>query len=291
MRATYGNNLYESVFLWAEHQYLQTLQAYNTLTTRLYYVADPTLPAGYVGYSAPLKGWVYDSGISGAYIINEVSGGGFSAPLTRDSGIHIDYTNGRVIVPSSLGTNLILTGTYSALEVNLYAPNETEEQILTQNKFFLNPRYAKPFNSGIQPYTPATPAMFLNSLSSSNDSFQLGGLVNSRDTMSFTILAETNFQLTALLSLFRDSRFQYIPMCNLVDDPLDQWGDVKGATGYNYLALVAMFGQPGNLIYIENVRTSKVSDRTKLNPNQFAGIADLELSYVRQAPITSNVFV
>lgn len=290
MRATFSNNLFQSVFLWGEHLLAQQLQAYNVLTTQLFYTPDPSLPTGFVGYSAPLKGWIYDSGVSGAYIINEVSGGGFSAPLTRASGIHIDYENGRVIVPAALGTALTLTGTYSAKQVNLYAPAETEESILTQNKYFLNPRYNSPLNSGVQPDLFATPAAFLNTLTMRNEPFQFGGLIDSKDTMSFTILAETNFQLSAILSMFRDARYQYIPMCNLVDDPLDQWGDTKGGSGYNYRALVAKFGQPGNLIYVENTRTAKVSDITRLNPRQFAGIADLELSYVRQVPITSNVF-
>lgn len=292
MRASYANNLYLSVYIWAEHLIAQTLQAYNVQTTQLYYTPDPSLPAGYVSYNAPQKGWIYDGGVTGAYIINEVSGGAFTNyPLTRASGIHIDYTNARVILPASFGTNLSLTGTASVKQVNLYAPSESEEQLLTQNKYFLNPRYSSPLNSGIQPYLYATPAVFLNSLSSHNEPFQFGGLIDSKDVMSFTILAETNFQLTALLSLFRDTRYQYLPMCNLPDDPLDQWNDVKGGSGFNYATVVGMFGTPGNLIYVENTHTSKVADSIRLNPRLFAGIADLDLSYVRQVPITSNVFV
>lgn len=279
------------MYLWAENRMGQVLQAYNTLTTQLYYTVDPSLPAGYMGYSAPIKGWVYDSGISGAYIPNEVSGGGFSAPLTRASGIHIDYENGRVIVPTSLGTNLTLTGTYSAKEVNIYLPAETEGEILTQNKYFVNPRYASALTSGAPPYAYATPAVFVNPMSMHNEAFQLGGLVNSKASMTLTVLAETSFQLTAILSLFRDYRYQYIPMLNTVNDPLDGWGDVKGGTGYNYLSYVARFGGPGNLIYIEDVRTAKVSDRLRLNPRQFAGVVDLELTYIRQTPLSSNVFV
>ncbi len=291
MRASQDNNLFVSVFLYAEHQYLQLGQAYNTVTTKLYYTPDTRLPAGFASYNSPIKQWVYDSGVSGAYIINEVSGGGFSAPLTRASGIHVDYENGRVIVPSALGTSLTLTGTYSYKEVNIYAPSETEEQILTQNKYYLNPRYGMPFNSGVSPYVYATPAMFMNILASRNEAYQFGGLVDSKSTVSFTILAETNFQLTALLSLFRDMRYQYIPMCNLPDDPLDQWGDVKGGTGYNYLTVVRNFGVPGNLIYVENTHTARVKDISRLNPRQFAGIVDLDLSYIRQSPIGSNLFV
>jgi hypothetical protein len=51
-----------------------------------------------------------------------------------------------------------------------------------------------------------------------------------------------------------------------------------------------MWGQPGNLIYIKEVKTSKVSDRVKMNPQYFVGLVDITLSYIRQAPITTNLF-
>lgn len=273
---------------------LQQGVAYQTLTTRLFPTADPTLPAGYQGYSCPLAGFVPDSGVSGAWVINCVSGGGFSAPLTRASGIHIDYVNGRAILPTSLGTNLVLTGTASIPDIRVYLPNETESYLLTQNKYFVNPRFYSPLTaSGAPPNTYATPAIFINQIAASNESFALGGLVNSISTISITVFTESNFQMNALFSIFRDFRYQSFPMLNTISDPLNQWGDVKGgdSEGYNYLQYVASYGQPGNLVYIRNVRASKVSDKAKLNPQLFAGIVDLEVEYVRQVPQGSNIFV
>lgn len=292
MLATYDNNLLASTYLWAENFYLSHTQAFNTITTPLYYTPDPALGTGYYGYSAPLKQWVYDSGISGTYIINSASGGAFTNyPLTRASGIHVDYENGRVIVPSSFGTGLSLTGTYTYKQVNIYIAPDSEQQMLTQNKFFLNPRYRAPLSSGVPPYQFATPAIFLTPLTMNNEQFALGGLVDSKTSFTLTVFAETSYQLTALQSVFRDARYQYYPMLNTLNDPLDQWGDVKGGTGYNYNTFVNQFGQPGNLVYIENVRTAKVSDRLQLNPRQFAGVIDLDVAYVRQVPITTNIFV
>lgn len=294
MLAVYSNNLLAAVYLWAENRILQSAQAYQTVTTRLYPTADPQLGTGWVSYSAPFKQFVYDSGISGAYIINEASGGAFTTyPLTRASGMHVDYENGRVLLPaaSGFGSNLVLTGTYSVKEVNIYTANESEETLLTQGKYFVNPRYNGTPTSGVPPYAMATPAVFINLLASKNEAYQLGGLVDSRDTVTMTVLAETSFQLNGVLSIFRDARYGYIPMLNTVNDPLDAWGDVKGGTGYNYQAYVGRFGSPGNLIYITDVRTAKVSDRLRLTPTQFAGIVDLDLSYIRQPPVTSNLFV
>lgn len=294
MRASFDNNLLASAYLYADHVMCQIGQAYGTVTTKLFPTVDPRLPAGYQGYSAPLVGWVYDSGVSGAHIINEVSGGGYSAPLTRASGVRFDYLNGRVVLPSSitLPAGNPLTGTYSFKEANLLLSNENEDPLVTQGKYFLNPRFTAPLSaSGVPPGNMVTPAVFIAPLTTRNDAFQLGGLVNTKTTMTLTIMAETSFQLTSLLSLFRDCRYQYLPMVNTVDAPLDGWNDVKGGTGFNYKTLVAQYGQPGNLVYIEDVHVARVSDRAKANPQLFLGVVDLDLSYVRQSPIGSNIFV
>ncbi len=269
-------------YLWAENRLGQMLQAYQTKTSQLYYVADPTLP-GYVTYAAPWKGLIYDSGVSGAVVMNVASGAGFTTyPLTRASGMHVDYANARVILPSSFGSNLVLTGTYSFKEVNTYQAQENEEGILTQGKYFVNPKYIYLANSGVPPYVPATPAVFINNLDMNNEAYQFGGLVNSKTTISLTVLAESTFQLTAILSAFKDARYSYYPLIGIADDPIDGWGDTK--SGYNYLSYVQRFGTPGNLVFIENVHTSKVSDKAQLSPRQFAGIIDLDVSYIRQSP-------
>lgn len=291
MVPTYQNNLYASVYLFAEHRYLQYTAAFQNASIKFYYAPDSQLPAGYLSYASPWRQFVYDSGVSGAAILNVVSGGAFTNyPLTRASGIHVDYENGRIIVPSTFGTALTLTGYGAFREVNMYQPNETEEQVLTQAKFFLNPRYRSVATSGLAPYKIATPGIFLNSLSTRNDAYQFGGIVDSKTTMSMVVLAESQFQLRALFSVFGDCRYQYIPMLNTIDDVLDGFRDVKGGTGYNYLTLCGMWGQPGNLIYIESVTMSKVSDRLPLNPGQVAGIIDMDVSYIRSAPISTNVF-
>lgn len=290
------NNLLASFYLFADYKILQQGVAYQTLTTRLFPTVDRTLPTGYQGYSSPLKGFVADSGVSGVVVINSISGGGFSSPLTRTSGIYIDYINGRAIVPVSLGTNLVLTGTYSSPEIRVYLPNESEEQILTQSKYFVNPRFYSPLTaSGAPPNVYTTPAIFINQIDAKNEAFQLGGLVNSKSTITITALCESNFQLNALFSIFRDLRYQSFPMLNTITDPLNQYGDVKGGdgTGYNYLYTIQQYGAPGNLVYISDVRTAKISNKVRmnLNPQIFAGIIDLQTEFIRQAPLNSNIFV
>ncbi len=281
MLAQFDNDLLPSAYLWAQARLQQTAQAYINLTVPFYPTPDARI-TGYYSYSCPYKQLVYDSGVSGAQILQCVSGGGFSAPLTRGSGLHFDYINGRVLVPAALGPRLALTGAVSVSEANLWVPNETQEQLLTQAKFFANPRYQGMPTSGIMPYAMVTPAVFVNTLTDKQEPYALGGLNDTTTVISLTCFMESDYQLRGILSLFRDATYQYMPLVPLASQPLDGWNDTKGGTGYNYQSVLTQYGSPGQLIYIKSVRTSKVSDRAQLNPGLFAGIIDMELSYVRQ---------
>ncbi len=283
MLAQFDNNLQASFYLWAENRLGNQAQAYITVSgAPLYYIRDPALPPGYNRYSSSFKQWVCDSGVSGAVIAQTVSGAGFSAPLDRSSGIIFDYDNGGVLVPASYGTSIQLTATYSFKEVNVYQPNEDEEYILTQGKYYLNPRFNGQATGAVPPYVEATPAIFINTLHSDNVAWALGGLNDTPTTMSMVVIAESNYQLNAVLSLFRDARYRYIPLLSAgasFQDPINQQGDTK--SGYNYNQYIALYGTPGNLIYIEQVKTSKVNDKIKMNPLYFVGLIDMTLSYMR----------
>lgn len=281
MYPQFSNNLTASVYLWAENLLQNAGGAFFNATYPLYYVADPELPSQYIRYSFPIKGLVYNSGVSGAVIMQSISGG--TDVLDRSSGINIDYVNGGVIVPATWGTNLSLTGTSAITELNLYQPSETEETILTQGKMVRNPLYNGAPTGAIPPYVYCTPAAFLNTLHNMNDAYALGGLINSTVTYSIAVYAESQFQLTALLSLFTDTRYAYIPVFNTVNDPLNGFGDLKsGQGGYNYQQYIAQFGTPGQQAYIVSTRSSKVADKVKANPSYFIGLIDLDVSYVRQ---------
>ncbi len=283
MLPQFDNFLTASLFLWAENRLTSVGQAYiPSVTTKLYYTVDPSLPSSYVSYNSPFKQWVSDSGIVGVNIIDSISGGVFSSPLTRASGLIVDYNNGRILLPSSYGKNLQLTGSACLKEINVYGVNENEDPLLTANKYFRNPRYIGTPTSGIAPNVICTPALFVNTLAGSSTPFSFGGLDDTKTTFTLTALVESDYQLKAVLSLFRDARYQYIPLVGPAQWPLNQLGDFKNGTGYSYQNLIEQYGTPGNLILIDNVYTSKISDSTKLNPNLFAGLIDLEVSFVRQ---------
>ncbi len=282
MLQQFDHALAVSYYLYAQNRAQSLAQSYFNAQLVFHPTPDAQL-TGFNSYSCPWKPLVYDASVSGAQIVNMVSGGGFSAPLTRASGVHFDYFNGRVLVPAALGANLALTGYGAVSEFGFYVPQETQEYLLTQQKFFVNPRYQGTPTSGIAPYTNATPAVFVNSISDTNEAFAFGGLNETNTTFSLTCFMESDYQLKGMLSLFRDTRYKNFPLVSIAQNPLDGYNDTKGGSGgYNYNSIISQYGTPGQLVYIKSVRTSKVSDRAKLNPGLFCGLIDMELSYVRQ---------
>ena len=273
----FSNNVHFSVYLWAENSILNKTQAYINNTSKLYYTPDPRLPDK-VSYSSPFKQWVYDSGVSGANIPTSISGS-FGIINKGQSGLVFDYDNGRVLLDSSVGKTLNISGSYSIKEVNFYQSNDTEENIIISNKYYFNPRYTSYPTSGIKPYDIVTPAIFVVQNGNDSNPFALGGMMDTKENISLIVMAESSFQLKSIFSYFRDRKHKYIPLIGLENDPINEYGDLK--SGYNYNSFIQNYNKPGNLLWIENVYTATISDEVKTNYKLFLGEIDLELSYPR----------
>jgi hypothetical protein len=280
MISQFSNQIKPSFFFWAENAVLNEAQAYYNYTSKLYYKADSSIDSNYLSYSSPFKQWVYDKGVSGAFICESVSG---DVTLNRASGIKIDYENGRVLVPSGFGQNLNISGTYAFKEFNFYLSNENEESLIANEKYYLNSKFNRKPVSGIEPYAMVTPAFFVNILSNLNEPFALGGQKKTVVGLSMVAFADTMDQLDSAISFFVDKKHKYIPI--YTTDPINSFGDVKTGlypSGYNFSTIKSENGQPGNLIYIEDVRGSKLSDSPSSDlKKSFVGIIDFELSRER----------
>lgn len=282
MKIQFTNTTLSSFLFWAEHEVLNTAQGYFTTTSKLYPYTDERLGNGYVVYGSPYKQWVYDQGVSGANILNIVSG---SVNLNRTSGMIVDYDNGRIILPVSYGLNLQLTGTYSFKELNTYISNETEEKLISENRSYLNSRFTGYNNREIPPYSFVNPALYFNLLNNNNKPFALGGLDSSNINLSIVVMTENMFQLDSVLGLFSDKQYTYFPLIAPNEDPLNEFGDIKTGvyiSGYNYKTLKEERCIPGTTFYIESIRGSKLSDGIRANNTLFVGIIDAEVSMIRR---------
>jgi hypothetical protein len=287
MKAHFKNQVLASFYLWAENRYLNQQSAYINYTSRLYPQTEQ-VPYGYVAYAAPFKQWVYDSGVAGATIMDTISG---DISLARgQSGMKVDYDNGRVLIPTGLGlsTGANITGSYAFKEVNIYQSNQTQDQLLTQERFYINPRFHSTPTGTPPPYAETAPAIFVTALKNDNKPWALGGTDMCHYNMSMAIYTETPYQLSTLLGNFSDAARSYIPILDIADDPIDELGDTK--SGYNYLTLRNLRGTPGNLMLINDVRTATISDvmmRVNLNQTLYRGLVDMDVSFPRQ---TANLF-
>lgn len=253
---------------------------YTNYTSQLFYQPDPRLGTTYVAYAAPFRSFVWDSGVAGANILQSVSGS-FGHLTHGQSGMIIDYQNGRVLLPASFGTTLTMSGSYAFKEFNVYFSNQTAEKLVFGNKYYLNSRFnGSPtgvppieWNQKLGAYNMVTPCVFVTSANATNEGWAFGGVYNSKQTISLNILAESPGQLENILSMFVDQKSSWVQMLPLSAWPLNNLGDTK--SGYNYQTVASQYNDPKNQLFVSSVKASKVSDYAKIDESVFLGVVDM----------------
>lgn len=273
MKPQYHHKVMTSFLLWFDNYLLQRGEAYSNKTGQLYYMEDDRLPSDYLRYSSPYKQWVTDSSITGES--NPTIPTGFMGS-GRDDDFIFDFENGGVIHTgsSSIGNNQTLTGTFAVKDFNVYLTNETEEDLVLESKFVNNSRYGGSAGTGIKPYDQAVPAIFINSETIQNVPFAFGGEDETRMGIKAVVLAEDNYNLDAVLSIFADSRNKDITLIPFSGHPATEYGDIDGGS-YNYTGLVDTYKTVEEPLYIEDVVVSKLSDRA-----QKQSIGDLKVGFI-----------
>ena len=177
MKIQFGHEATTSFSLWFDHHLIEHGEAYQNLTGRLYYMEDSRLPNGFYRYSSPYKQWVTESGAgNSAYVPTHISGDGVE--IERDDaslGYFIDFDNGGVVVTGpGASDSLNLSGRFGVKDFNIYATNQTEENLIIENKFETNSRFTEG-EGGIKPYDYVIPSVFINNEYIENEGFSFGG--------------------------------------------------------------------------------------------------------------------
>jgi hypothetical protein len=225
-----------SYMQWLDNEILSIGSAYTNTSSQFYYKPDQRLGSSLVAYHAPFKSFVWDSGISGANVITQISGD-FGTLSRNQSGLIIDYENGRILLPSSFGTNRQISGSYSFKDFNIYFANQSQEEIVFTNKYYLNSRFNRQPTQCPPAYDMATPAIFISSISEKNENFQFGGVYRSSILLGITVLAENLNQLDGALSIISDSEGDNFPQLPQSEWPLNYYGDFKSGV-YSYSSLL-----------------------------------------------------
>ena len=278
MKEQFQHKLTTSFFLWFDDFLLTKGEAYTNRTGEFFYYDDPRLDTAYKAYGSPFKQWVTDSAVTGATMPTGVYiGGSFSG---RDDGVVLDFENGRALVSGS-NTGLSLTGQFSVKDFNVYMTNDTEEDLVVENKYTVNSRLPSGPYTYIEPYDDVVPAIFISSSDAQNKPFALGGMQDTTVAMKAVVLAEDTYQLDGVLSIFMDSVDECLNPISMTGYPITELGDLKDGS-YNYTTVKD--GYSGDIkFYINDVKTSKLTDRDRksLAHDMYVGFVDFDVQQYR----------
>ena len=274
MREQFDNKLAQSVIEWLNNT-ITSEGGYSNHTGVLNLQADSTR-ANFKVYASPLRSWVYDSCIDGATIPTGFynSSGQF---LTRQSGLFLDFQNGRVLSSGNWGPTI--SGTYSKREFNVQFTSVEVAGLYIDRMFNANSDidYTQ---TGAYPYSYTAPIIFVTNANAQNEPYQLGGgVVNSKRAYRLYVITKDAYSQEALVTVLTDKINGYIPILSSEQMPLKFYGDLKTG-GFNYCDLKTI-GVCGSGAYIEDVFHYKIDQKSNKSNTWFASAYDLQLSAIR----------
>tara|TARA_Y100000004_G_scaffold188865_1_gene243641 strand:+ start:1722 stop:2570 length:849 start_codon:yes stop_codon:yes gene_type:complete len=274
MKEQFQHKITTSFFLWFDNFLLKKGEAFSNKTGTFFYYDDPHLDSTYKAYGSPYKQWVTDSSITGATIPTGVFiDASFSG---RSDGIVLDFDNGRALVSGDV-TGSTITGEFAVKDFNVYLTNDTEDDLIIENKYMINSRLPSGPDTYIPPYDDVVPAIFVSTSVSENKPFAFGGMETTCVHANAVVLAEDTYQLDGVLSIFMDSVnevFTPIPMSGY---PITELGDLKN-NEYNYTGAKEPYDTEQQFV-VDKVKVSKLSDgsRKNLANNLYIGFIDFDL--------------
>tara|TARA_R110002020_G_scaffold22527_4_gene76137 strand:- start:551 stop:1399 length:849 start_codon:yes stop_codon:yes gene_type:complete len=274
----FQHKLTTSFFLWFDNFLLTKGEAYTNTTGQFFYYDDPHLDSRYTAFGSPYKQWVNDSSVTGATIPTGVYVGGNISG--RADGAVLDFDNGRALM-SGTPTGSTITGSFSVKDFNLYMTNDTEEDLIVENKYMVNSVLPSAPYTYIPPYDDVVPAVFLSVANTQNDPLAFGGMQDTKVGAKAVILTQDTYQLDGVLSIFADSvneTFNAIPMTGY---PTTELGDLKN-NSYSYSNLASQYAGD-TTFFIDTATTSKLTDRVRksLANDMYVGFIDFDIQQHR----------
>lgn len=283
MLATHENLLLSSMLLWTDNRLLTQGLAYHTVTGQFYpltqYYND------YQTFSASFKPICSDISVPGATIM---TGAYVNNTLLYNgqSGMSIDYANGNIYLPNSFKVTSPISGIYSFNEICVTFASYSDITILFETKLSLRPKVPQ-VPTGMFNNQLTYPVIFLKNEIGHNEPFSFGGLKNTISEVNMYVFAESQFQLDAIVSNFKDAKDKYIPFLSASEMPFNNMGGFKNNIPYNYTGIVGNRVAAGNGIFISDVtitdwgRRGLASDIAKMTTEAFFSLATFTLERVR----------
>ena len=280
----FQHKLTSSFFMWFDNFLLTKGEAYTNTTGEFFYYDDPLVDdMQYTVFGSPYKQWVTDSSVVGATIPEGLYFNGSYQDRGSDfydNDFVLDFENGRVLTENFVSGDTI-TGSFAVKDFNVYFTNDTEDDLITENKYVVNSRLPSGPYTYITPYDDVAPAIFLAASNLENKPFAFGGMVDTVVNMKAVILSDDPYKLDGALSIFGDSVNEGIEAIPMTGYPYTELGDLKDDS-YNYTGVKK--GYEGEVpFYINSVKTSKLSDRARkaLANELYIGFIDFDVQQHR----------
>ena len=278
MKSQYENKVLSSFLLWFDHTLLDKGDAFTNHGSKFY--TTDGLYYNYFAYGAPFKQFVTDSSINNADIITGVHVGSSFYKTGEGNVVDINYDQGQVYFSSTQGSSVI-SGDYAVKDLNVYLTSKAEQEILFEDKIDLRPSTAQT-QTGLASNVSTYPAVFIKNNGGKNEPFAFGGEDATITNVRAIALADSQFNLDAMCSIFKDQVRNNVTV--IPDDkyPFNALGGLKSGV-YNYTGLVNGMQDE---VYIKDVEVSRFSlgymeNLNNTNPDVFKAIIDFELEGYR----------
>ena len=283
MKALFDNQVMSSFLLWFDHTLLNKGDAYQNTTGQFYSVSDDYF--GYDTYASSYSQFVSDASITGATIPTGLYAGNTLVNVGEGGGdglYAIDYGNGRSYWSGTQSSNV--TGSFAIKDFNVYLTSRTEDEILFQSQYTNRNKISSVVPTGLEPDTLTYPVVYIKNDGSNNEPFAFGGQDNTIINVRAIVIADSQFDIDAIGSLFRDRRFEQIGILEPSEMPFNQFGYYRSSQ-YDYTGIVNGKGSDQQL-YVEDVNISRFdrvleNEVRKFNPNVYSTLIDFEINKVR----------
>lgn len=273
MRPQYQHNVTTSFALWADYFLLTKGEAYTNKTGTLYYYQDSRLSQQYKSFGSSYKQWVFDSAITGATIPSGVHVNGVFKG--RNDGVVLDYLNGRALI-SGVSTGVAVTGSFAVKDFSIYLSNESEEDLILNSNSKLNEQLSIA-NTYVKPYDQSLPAIYIINEGFQNSPFAFGGEDETKSMIKCVVLANNQYNLDGVLSLFSDSQKTIFKEKDFTSYPISEYGDIKSPP-YEFDDI---YENPNSAmeLFVDSVTVSKLKDARSSASNfrPYVGFMDFEI--------------
>jgi len=280
MKVQFNNIVMSSMLLWFDNKLLSKGEAFVNFSSNFYPVESQYF--GFYTYGAPYKQMVVDSSISGASIISGIYINNIFSKIGENNLTGINSSQGHLYFTSQINNpSSSLSGNYAVKDFNIFLTSETEEDLLFETQFQLNPKTSQN-PTGLPLNAETYPVVYLKYQGGDNEPLAFGGLDKTNINVRAIVLSDSIFKLDALTSIFRDTVRTYVPLIYENEMPFNILGSANNGY-FNYNNLTANKLQNDDYLHIDNVYVSKIDSRfinsyNKLNPNVFTAFVDFDLS-------------